>query len=382
MGLLVYLLGAAGVIFLERTVAARPVTKPAVHVPSNLPRTPRQAGQAGLDWLLNNAVVWQNSHHCYGCHVQSFAVLGAAVAQVNAYAVDTGQANQLASYLAAQQDAQGIIQSPGVGAPLLQTTLAGMGLGEYNANISSANTATLLKIADWLVTQQTAVGNWGIDRTEPPVAQGEALTTGAALITLAAAQKQRNDAHVASAIQQGVAWLRSLNPATTQDLVFAILGLKAGDVADADPLIGRLLTMLKTQQNSDGGWGETSDLGSGSYATGQALYAYKRAGVPIEDVSFQQAVLWLLQHQQPDGVWPEINSQQTNGDRASNYASTMWAVIGLGEIFNPETEATFLSLIHPEAKAASNWVSLLLFLLLPALVVGTIWWQRQGKRKA
>ena len=383
VGLLIYLLGAFGVVKLGQAVAAKPSASPPA-APVALTVTPREAGQKGLDWLLTAAVAWQAENQCYGCHVQSFAIMGAAVAQGSDYRVNLSQTQQLADYLAAIQSNQGYISvgqgnDPGV---TVQTVLAGIGLGQYDQTIGPEYATTLLKLADWLVEQQTGDGAWPLDHDEAPVDQGQAMTTGAALSALAAAQRQQENPRYRRAIDDGAAWLRATMPHTTQDTVFAVIGLKASGAANHDPDVTRLINLLKAQHNADGGWGEIPGLGSNGYATGQVLYAYKLAGVELADESFRQGVLWLLEHQQPAGSWPQTNSQQRNGSRSSQYATTMWAVIGLGEIFDAATEAEFISLIHPNAAAqgAPGPVALSTFLGLPALMLLPLWWNRQGRR--
>lgn len=383
IGVLVYSLGAFGVVKLGQAVAA---TKPPAHavVPVALALSPREAGQKGLNWLLTEATAWQAEQRCYGCHVQSFAIMGAAVAQGNDYTVNLAQTRQLADYLAALQTNAGYIDAgqwsnPGI---IVQTVLAGIGFSRYDEIVGAEYAETLVRLADWLVDQQTDDGYWPLDHNEAPVDQGEAMTTGAALNALAAAQRHHANTAYTLAIQQGAAWLRTMTPQTTQDLVFAVIGLKASGAANDDPDVTRLVAALKAQRNGDGGWGETTGLSSNGYATGQVLYAYQLAGVDLAEDSFTQGVLWLLNHQRPDGAWPQVNSQQQNSGRSSQYATTMWAVIGLGEIFDKATEAAFISLIHPTADGATlpGTGALSTFVTLPVLLFLPLWWKRQGQR--
>jgi hypothetical protein len=273
--LILYLLGALGVTALSKAAGT---TVPATPTPApiTLAVTPREAGQQGLDWLLDSAVNWQRRQKCYGCHVQSFAIMGAAVARANEYEIDVAKTQELAGYLASIQAGQGFITSGGgTFHPVVQTVLAGIGLSQYDQHVGTEYGSTLVKMADWLVTQQTGAGYWKIDHEEPPVDQGDAMATGAALMTLAAAKRHQAQSTYDRAIQRGAAWLRTVRPSTTQDMVFAIIGLKAGAAADDDPDVVKFIELLKSQQNADGGWGETTGLGSNGYATGQALYAYK-----------------------------------------------------------------------------------------------------------
>ncbi|MCB0257170.1 MAG: hypothetical protein KDI55_25910, partial [Anaerolineae bacterium] len=102
------------------------------------------------------------------------------------------------------------------------------------------------------------------------------------------------------------------------------------------------------------------------------------AGVSIRDDDFQRGALWLLENQQADGSWQQINSQQTNGSRSSDFATTMWAAIGLGEVFDVRTERVFLSLIHPD-QAMLGAPAICLFYAIPLLLIAPVVWRRHGR---
>lgn len=46
-----------------------------------------------------------------------------------------------------------------------------------------------------------------------------------------------------------------------------------------------LLKNLRSLQRKDGGWSQTADRSSDAFATGQSLYVFHRAGVPLSDVT-------------------------------------------------------------------------------------------------
>ena len=205
------------------------------------------------------------------------------------------------------------------------------------------------------------------------------MMTGSVLETIAAAQAHQKRPEYAAALEQGADWLRNASLETTQDIVFAVIGLRATGAKANDEDVRRLIDLLRSRQQDDGGWSEAVSLASNGYATGQVLYAFKLADVPIRDETFQRGALWLLQNQQDDGSWQQINSQQTSAGRSSNFATTMWAAIGLGEVFDVQTERTFLSLIHAD-QGLLTWPAVFLFYALPLLLLAPIVWRRQGRR--
>jgi hypothetical protein len=97
---------------------------------------------------------------------------------------------------------------------------------------------------------------------------------------------------------------------------------------------------LAAEQQPDGGWKENAAApGSNAFATGQVLYAYKQAGVSIHGDIFRRGVDFLLGHQIKDpaalanGSWVAMN---TASQRPTDFAHTMWAVIGLAGAYGPE----------------------------------------------
>lgn len=70
--------------------------------------------------------------------------------------------------------------------------------------------------------------------------------------------------------------------------------------------------------------------GSNAYATGQVLYAFKKAGVSVQSPEFSKGVQFLMDNQKISGAWPAVNTQT---HRPSEFVPTMWAVIGLAGSF-------------------------------------------------
>ena len=56
-------------------------------------------------------------------------------------------------------------------------------------------------------------------------------------------------------------------------------------------------------QRSDGGWGQTSDLPSDAYATGQVLCTLHELGMAASDDAWQRGADYLLRTQAADGSW-------------------------------------------------------------------------------
>jgi hypothetical protein len=99
--------------------------------------------------------------------------------------------------------------------------------------------------------------------------------------------------------------------------------------------------LLLTRQRADGGWGQTQDLASDAYATGQAVYALvSRGGLDGQHPAIVAARDFLVKTQNADGSWAMISRPPNNGgdvDGAGNLepitvAAAGWAVLGLLQV--------------------------------------------------
>ena len=317
----------------------------------------RFAAQHGIEWLQPAAVEWQRSNQCFGCHVQAQASMGLAVAARNGYLVSRGALQELTGYMRLLQDTTGsesgmllvdnqsvlVPQPAGKGSltpadqPVMATVFAGMSFAYLDQMSAGKPDGALLKFADWLAGKQQATGEVNADLDEPPICQGSLMTTANAAIAFMQAFAESGDTRYQKAGDMAVEFIAASKPVTTQDEVFATLALSHFGNPQQQALVNDLIARLKREQGSAGGWSESSGSpGPNAFATGQVLYAFKESGVDTKSPEFVRGVKYLLHTQEDSGAWPVQNSA-TN--RPSEFAPTMWAVIGLagsyGEVEDP-----------------------------------------------
>ena len=104
-----------------------------------------------------------------------------------------------------------------------------------------------------------------------------------------------------------------------------------GRPQDALPL-ARALAFLREQQEADGSW--FGRWGTNYiYGTWSVLVALAQAGVDSNDDAVRRAVSWLLSRQNADGGWGESNDSYVRGRGGELVASTphqtAWALLGL-----------------------------------------------------
>ena len=133
--------------------------------------------------------------------------------------------------------------------------------------------------------------------------------------------------------------LEKTEAASTEDKVFRLRGLKW---ADAEPkLIEAAASLLKKEQNRDGGWGQMPGFNSDAYATGEILVALRECGgVAASDDTFRRGIRYLLESQERDGTWlvhkraVPFNAYFETGFphgkfQISSFAGTSWATMAL-----------------------------------------------------
>jgi outer membrane protein OmpA-like peptidoglycan-associated protein len=290
-------------------------------------RSPRHAAQRGIEWLQAATMEWQSRNNCFGCHVQSQVIMGLVVSKESKYVVSDSCLQQLTKFVEKSQNPDGSYFDHDF---VTATHFAAMGLSASD-KASGTKSPALLKSADWLLPKQQKTGEIPGDHNEPPIDQGTLMVTANSVGSFLQAYNESGNIRYKQASQRALAWVAAATPDTTQDKVFKIIALSRYGNAQQKQALLRTVAGLKSEQNKDGGWQETKDMkGSNAFATGQVLYAFKQAGVSVESPEFSDGVRFLLANQKETGAWPSANSQS---GRPSEFAPTMWAVIGLAGSF-------------------------------------------------
>lgn len=295
----------------------------------------RHAAQRGIDWLEAAAMDWQEHQRCYGCHVQAQTMMGLSIAETNNYVVNVDTLRNLVAFMNTKQDTDGNEKDEGSGNIRTATHFAAMGMAYYDEASGLKNDLTMKRFADWMLSKIDKNGAFPQDLAEDPVAQGTINPTANAITALMEAYVQTGNAKYMAAADHGLAYIASEKTTTTQDGVFKVMALSHYGTPAQRTIAASALEQLKGEQDSDGGWHESSEeLQSSAFATGQVLYAFKEAGVSPDSPEFSNGVRYLLKTQDPSGSWPALSN------RPSNFAPTMWAVIALaGNVDTPSADS-------------------------------------------
>jgi ankyrin repeat protein len=295
----------------------------------------RTAVEKATGLLERSATEFFRQSGCVGCHHQSLTIAAVHAARAGGAKVDEGAAGELAKMIMAEFTA-------GVWTRLQRFDPGGLGDGQAYAMLALAGAGHARDevtdaIAIHTVAMQRRDGSWHVgDVSRPPIQESELARTARAirLLQLYAppALKPEFDARIGRARD----WLAGAHAKTNDDLAMQMVGLYWAGAPAA-----RLGRELLAAQRSDGGWGQNRDLASDAYATGEALWALREAGVlKPADTAYRRGVQFLLGTQWPDGSWyvrsraPKFQPYFQSGfpfehDQWVSAAGTAWAVMAL-----------------------------------------------------
>src|SRR5262249_4991852 len=138
-------------------------------------------------------------------------------------------------------------------------------------------------------------------------------------------------------------WLATTEPTGTlqASALRLLLDFRSGQPAEE---LQQQIDKLLIRQNSDGGFGQTAELSSDVYATGQTLWALSFAGVKADRPEISRAVAFLTQSQRDDGSWPMTSRNHPGVTSTRNpirnpvpitYFGSAWATLGLVRFVPP-----------------------------------------------
>lgn len=304
-------------------------------------------------YLEEDMVRWREQRHCAACHHGPLYVWSLNVARRAGFAVDEPRLREMTEWLVRSDDARVFPRAESVArlatssSPADRMTAQMMGrknLSQPTLFLTHAlnslspdeplRKVAWERVASHLAESQLDDGSFAGPVGRPPIFNTPQILTLWAATGLQGAQRPLGPA-LDPVRARATAWLAK-QPAdeTQQGLVLRLLW-ESADATSPTESQRRLIQRLRTLQRASGGWGQTDELTEDAFATGQALYALKRAGVPANDPALRNAASFLARTQRNDGTWPMVSRPHPeNGTAASNlnpitYAAVAWAVLGL-----------------------------------------------------
>ncbi len=292
----------------------------------------RRGAQHGLEFVAREAIAWQTSHDCYGCHVQAVTFEALTVGREHRYDVSMEQFNEVLRGLTTISGGSRGPNGFSVGGDahhLIETSRAfgGAAFARYDATIGAELRDDLLEVATQIKQYQNEDGSVRTTDTRFPVVAGLMQATTQAMQTWHQAHTRTADEQWLEPIRRAEAWMQlqarrlSDESGSSQvDLNYAVMGLREAGAQPGEPTLRALESKLRAWQNADGGWGYHEHEPSNAFATGQTLYALRTLGASDGDSTVSRGTMWLVEHQAQDGGWSHTGSGK---------AEAMWAVFGL-----------------------------------------------------
>jgi ankyrin repeat protein len=300
----------------------------------------RAAVTRSLPLLQSSSQVFYERGGCVGCHHNLQTAITVKQARRAGFAVDEKLANEELATLAHDIDATREQALEGMVAPGGLATVTGYILFALDEQKFPANEATDAMVR-LLRLMQRADGRW-VTPVRPPIEASEFTATAVsarAIRVYGVDDPAANQAAVARALR----WLETSAPGDHEDRVFRLLGLVWLEGSKA--MRSEATRVLLESQRRDGGWAQTEYRASDAYATGQALYALRAAGVSASSRAYKLGVRYLLQTQLGDGSW----LVRTRSNATQSYFESGF----------PHGEHQYIS------AAATNWATQALLLSLP-----------------
>jgi ankyrin repeat protein len=313
----------------ESPATVLPQPKPAASV--------RAAVEKAIPLLQGCDVAFLERAGCVSCHNNSLTAMTVAEARSRGFRVNeeiaSSQLKKIAAFL--QDNSERGLENEGIpgGIDTVSYVLLGMAAEKYP---SDAVTDVWARYAR---TTQSPDGRFKCRTARPPLETSDLQVTAATIRSLLVYAPKSHQTEYRKAAKRAVRWLESAEPASTEDHVFQVLGLKWG--GGSGETIRKSASRLLALQRSDGGWGQVPALASDAYATGQALVALRESGIiTSRNEQYRRGVRYLLNSQMEDGSWlvrtrapsfqPYFDSDFPHGyDQFISAAASNWAVMAL-----------------------------------------------------
>ncbi len=262
---------------------------------------PRISMTRSVARLLDAAPGFREKANCISCHHNAMPALAAATAKRKGIDVDLVRARKnlddLLTFFKSSSPRM-MLGDPAVGGEALTTGYAMLALAAEGYPPDAVTAA----MTHWLIARQMPDGRWlgnGINR--PPSEYSTISHTAIAAGGLKSYPLPGRKNEITDSLRRSRQWLLAANPKSAEERGMRLMGLVWTD-APRDR-VAAAMKEIRDRQEASGGWSQFGRTEPDAYATGLSLYALHIAGMPATDKVYRKGVAFLLGTQYQDGAW-------------------------------------------------------------------------------
>lgn len=329
------LLSSAGAILLCSVVLSAQLKKEATAVDKGDPNA--AAITKGVDYLKVEVPKWKAAHPCYSCHNNGDATRALLVAGAKGYDIGSSLDDTLTFLKQPAKWDQNKAPSGFDDKALARVQFASaLAVAERHGKAASTDLEAAAKL---LVADQQADGSWQLDNSQSigsPATYGTLIATWSARTTLISSGMQPDH----FTIVQADKWIRGLTVENVLDASATVLALELSSDVMAENLRRNCLSILRTGQSKEGGWGPYATAAPQVFDTALAVLALssleaepRLARSTYRPEELKEAIAngkkYLVSQQRPDGSWPETTRPANQESYAQRISTTGWAMLAL-----------------------------------------------------
>ncbi len=284
------------------------------------PATPavvQQAVESGLRLLTKSSRNYPNHRKCFACHHQTLPLLAVREARLAGLDVDPKLATEAGEFTGAYFKGRIELMRDGNGVPgrgmMASYGVVTLSLADQLNTEQTTSDATKTPVlspelaeafARYLVQTQKPDGHWPLGANRPPMEESKVTAVVLGRLALKLTSPRLNEewkGRAEATLLKANEWLQQAPLENTEDIVMRLCGMVV-EQTPADQRKGVRQKLIERQRD-DGGWGQTPDMPSDAYGTGQATFALLADNREGDVEAIQKATKWLLKAQQPDGSW-------------------------------------------------------------------------------
>jgi hypothetical protein len=284
-----------------------------------------------LPYLEREGQRWIDEKKCVTCHRVSFMTWSIRTADQRGLSVDRKKLREWEEW-SVQASLEKTEKSPEGDAAKNVDGLAQMILASAASREDDPTRQSLSPFVPIILKGQKDDGSWAAGGQLPSQKRPPAETHQVTTMWVALALGTISDPKAAEARDRALQFLASAEPGKSTEWYAAKLLLerqRGNEQATAD-----VVARLRSQQNSDGGWGWLVGEESDALGTGIALYALSIADPAASEESIRRAARFLASTQESDGSWKVRGTKTTrkNGvEETATFWGTAWAAIALAQ---------------------------------------------------